>query len=1592
MDSAATTPAWAQPAPTKPIPKRWLRFAVIATGLAACAGSLAWLVLWLQPPEPARLIVWEAGYERNLQVPHNALARNAIAHIIAEARQSGKLRTDSAPNRFTRGSAERMLQTLQNTRESTIVLAIAAHGAADEQGPYLLPDDCTANSEHRLHISKLLEILKELPARTRKIVLLDATQPQAYPNWGITHNGFADALIAMNSAIETVPNLCIINSSSRDERSWNSPEERANVFWHSIQLGVQGEADANRDDRLNALELFEFTSARVRNWARNHRDTQQNPLLLPEGRSGVDRARSTHIAIVNSDRPLSVEPPRVISAQPELEELWNERDVWARSNPAPYTLAPVLWHQYQAWLMRYEELLFHQSDRAGEARIELDKIREQLPHIARLDVASRSQSLALAPGLAKRSALPNLSAEVAKLVEAPNADRQAMWNALQKVPGNAGEFFTIAMLRSAIQWSAVDPPTRLPKLLELAPILEPGLRNRPAEWNFALGLAHTLRDIPKDSRRGNLVRELLELRILAEETACGIDTELVLPACQEQWKKADIQRRNAEDLVFDSREAQWQRAETYANNAREEYQRAARSARLVVHMEQARWRCWETMFCMAEWLADGPEPNAIWERKSREQNLRAVLQLGKQLHDLTANEPAKATEETVRAIQNIAVKLDGMLETERAQVAEKLLKSRPQPNEHAREIAWLTVAEHYLACWPTPNESTLSRRRITQEARNVSRQLAIEARTATSETSIPSAEQMQMRVFTDARRRGLLATAIWNEADWLQLRGDAKVAQDDFAFRYEELPTRADLRQQAIAADAILNRVMLSAQNFAEKPLRPSTSMEPLLFADRISRRSFVAEEFEPAKNLRAVRTGNLLANQAERTLRDHWWAADTSQPYYLSATRNLLADAQRLEPKHELNPTFFPYSLGNAAPFPLRPELPIPKLVQTDNVLSSVTFHLAPAPAEVPLQGFVALASDASTWTTQSLGEPAPLQTVAIPAVQKVPPATPQIETDIVNISGFFRGQNNVAPLTIERHRTPDSHAVRVPQPETVAVAVRADADVAKRYGTGSGSIAFVLDCTGSMRAPDSQPADAASYWQAVDKCVEIIKQLPAGVSISVSIFGARGEDSPEAAYEQVQAFRDRKEVELESLIGTLRNKEAWNRSAVVRAVFRTFDDLKNQPEGTKAIVLLSDCADTRFATDSVANPKKQAIGEALLAKFDGSGIALHVLAFPTDDAVQQQFSVVKELKPRGVFVPPAESATITKALLQSVGPRVKIELTSTETRQRWALQSGTPDFDNWTSTPLNAGRYTLAIPGTNTTQQPIELLPGERLLARLTDANGTLRWERAQYLAEARLVARTPAQARSDWNFGILRSNLREAGGLELLAGLENTTSVKDLLQPARVGDAWFATTGVPVETRLAKHWQREVGFPVPMWKLETAAWMNEPGSNAPAAPAVKVWWTPDEAFRPVLQWNRGANDELAPRQVAIARVAVHVESAAIEAVRVQVRPNEWEPRQCVVIRLYHPQQAAMWAKPSNSNPSGSEVRIYEQAQRTTALYWWADAQSEAAILRKIRGWDFLSLLDIQQTAEKLQYHKTLSGLPVPQAAMPPFLPPAR
>lgn len=1496
--AAPTPPApagWRVGPAARPYRPRWPWVGGAALGALAVLGAVVWVALWNRPTPPARVVVLHAGYSANLAVPPNPHGANLAAALSA------------SPSRLTRAAP--LLPELDGGRDRVVVVVVAAHGGRDRDGAFLFPDDADTSPASRVRLRALIDRLAALPAKRQKFLILDATEPPAYPDHGLVHNDFAAAAEELNDAIAAVPNLAVLVSSGLDQRSWPFPESGLTAFGHHVQTALAGAADLDGDRHVTGWELAAFTTSRVKAWARDQRAALQEPILLPRGSEGEARTRAMHLVAV---RPVPVsppEPPAPFEPPPELKQTWETYRTLATATPPPEAYTPQEWRQFEAWALRHERhVLANDAAGAATARGKLDDLRRRIEAERHLPV--RPQTLALPEpaghGPSTDPIPPAFAIGIAQVAATglSDADRRKEWDQVRAAVAADPEAAKVLWAAAFVRHVAADPVGRLDLVPQVLPLLDPLFPVRPAELHFLAMLAAHRPPFDPTSAYGPLVKRVLTLRLTAERVAAGgAYGEEVREVVADTAITGDAARRQAEDLCFSADPADWAKAARFAAEAEVVYARIAAVAERVRAARRARDAAAARMPALAEWLVRTP-PAA--DRRARDAAFRDDLAAWASFHGGPAGTPLPALDQRL------------------AREADRLVAAKPEfegvVTPRADAVAWWHAADAVLTA---PDLDPARRVNLLREYRRVSRQLVVTSRAKPEALPEVSAADARDRAFDAARRRGAAVLARLGKGGFPAAGADSF---DAVAFRLGEFAFAADPRAALVVPEGQFGNALRAADRAAANDQTAARLLPPA-----------VTLRDNPAATLRRTQLRALLLAQADRTVADHWYA-DGNDPYFRRAADQLVADAARL------SPAAAPVPPGRTTEaFPVRADLPA-KVVFTDEPAAKVRAAFAKVAGVSGRPGYVALRADppfggAVVRRAVPTETPPPLD-FALPPSDAA--TTPVVQSGLLRLTGFFRGRVAEQTTTVERHPVPHHTAATVPPIDPYAkLAVRADPSVAARFAAGAGSVLVVLDCSGSMRPDPAAPGSRGLYPVAVAALRDVLNEVPGGVTVGVTTFGRRtpGARTPE---DTIRPFvppaplpvpPGAAATNIVARAAAVSVDDLYDRSPVVRSVRSARDALKQLPGPVKAVVLISDAVDTRFPED--AEFAKKTVADVLRESFAGGDVPLAVVALPVtapeEVAAQKQFAVVTTLRPAGLFVPPERASEVGRWLRAAFAPRVRVAVDPLDAAAvpPFDLTAPTGPPDDWFPGKLPAGRYRLRVPVADFAAE-LSVRPGDRLLMDLAPEGDRLALRRHWFPAS------WPALARSDGpgpRVAVLQ-NRPDGPTVRIVAAVEPPPGIA--VEAVPPGEAWFdIVPQTPKTGPVAVRWRVAPGFPGPAWAVDVAGWPAVPGGKGLAAPAVRVWWA--AAFAPAGEpWPRPPTGWTSVGETKLAGGAVTVRSVAIETHRVEVRAGVFEPRACLAVRLDHPPGKPAWVRPIPA-ATGGEVRAFAAADRVTCLFWW-------------------------------------------------------
>ncbi len=893
--------------------------AVLGLFLLVAAGAVA-VYLWPRPPDPFRLVLVGAGYDQDLAVPSNALGRRGLDGLEQWAkdyndkpfgREKGK--NVEVKRQVIEENNDPVGEAVANTNAPTVVVFLTGDGGGDEQGAYILPENAGPRGlDAAYRIDKALDAFKRLDAKTRKLLLLDATSNG--PDWAMRelHNDFVRSVKKLEPRIKEIPNCVVLCASDEGQQSWGSEEFGQTAFAHFAIEGLKGAADKPldgenladcnvNDGRITALELARYVQFQVERWARRNRGADQKPLLLGDEKVAADMELGGADADYKEPGASALadwSPPG------ELLQAWKDHDELAKGAPPPAAYTPAPWREYEAALLRYEQLL--RTDPAGTAasvlRQRIDKLHDQIAAARRLDRDSMAGSLA-APAVFGWSPPPEAFAPLKTDFDRLWRDKTATADQfkglladapkLPDAPGQTGERLADRLTRLRLVGLLLDKAAishdDYQRVCEVLPrVVE---SPAPAEANFAVMVRDGEKHLPGGAVASwDHLKLALALRRSAEAAALGLGAgEPDLPAYSEEtapWieaavEKADVQRRLGEDLLFASMkedDARGQALKAAESDADFGYKAVRDRALIVRQAIRVRDQALAELPWYTQWL--GRRPLNTDEE-------RPLTELWAKVHDLCdqLEKPDYAKAPALSAA------------TDAVNTGMESLRTQFQTACGDKDKQWTKLQDNLRTLddlLSVPLIDADVRMNLLRNARKISLALNLETADAAAQNADADAAG---RAKALAFQQGRLAVAVLGKdnadgkraTDLLQ-RIDEQIWQNDLDTAGAEIGRgfQALGRNAAEAADKARKAPIAEAA----APLRQAALATR--FLDAAEADAWMASA-DPAAENRRVQLHDLLVWQATRTYRDYWASTDPANPYYRAAGLVSTGDARDL-------------------------------------------------------------------------------------------------------------------------------------------------------------------------------------------------------------------------------------------------------------------------------------------------------------------------------------------------------------------------------------------------------------------------------------------------------------------------------------------------------------------------------------------------------------------------------------------------------------------------------------------------------------------------------------------------------------------------
>lgn len=188
-------------------------------------------------------------------------------------------------DRATKGDMEKYFETWLPNRvesEDTVFVYFSGHGAPNAKTgeAYLVPydGDPVFLNNTGYSLSRLYQSLANLPAK-EVVVVLDSCFSGAGGR-SVIAKGMRPIITEVKSPLLGKGKTIVLAASSGQQVSSTYEQKAHGLMTYFFLKGLQGEADTNKDGKIDIAELFEYLRPQVERVARRDFNNEQTPLLL----------------------------------------------------------------------------------------------------------------------------------------------------------------------------------------------------------------------------------------------------------------------------------------------------------------------------------------------------------------------------------------------------------------------------------------------------------------------------------------------------------------------------------------------------------------------------------------------------------------------------------------------------------------------------------------------------------------------------------------------------------------------------------------------------------------------------------------------------------------------------------------------------------------------------------------------------------------------------------------------------------------------------------------------------------------------------------------------------------------------------------------------------------------------------------------------------------------------------------------------------------------------------------------------------------------------------------------------------------------
>lgn len=1568
-------------------------FVLLTTLVIVCgiSGWIGWATTAIEPLNRPRIALVGTDYHDNFLIPSGLYGDRALGKFAALCTEESagnplNLRLTSAPIDFL--GIQSIDNAFEGVQTQPFLLYLSAHGVSSPTGPLLLPRNASTLAEG-VYLREILKRFRALPAQSPKALVLDACGIATDHRWGILHNDFSFQVRSLNEEISEIENLVVILDSDTDQQAWNNPSTGTTVFGDAFIESVRGSiCDNDHDGWMDLYDSYVACKQDVETWVANHTAFSQSPVLLPEGDEGKKRASRITLRATASE-PLPEPASLTSSTRSDLiDSWWTTYEQFNARTPHPAISTPLLWDRFVAAILRFEHFELSGSRAAADwINDQLQLMNNQLEHGRPIESSAARAGLVspLSVGMIPSATMQADATSVAEHLLASASD--ARGDAWRKAISNISNPYSLAHFRRQVVACMIDrvcaglqASTSIDRKILSDTALAIDSTLDPLQPDSTLTTAYELlsRDLPTDFNTVSDAKQLARLlnlwgrcdRVTSASSSNFLHLEpQILPWVQSLLQDADTQRRLAFDLIMGDAESRL-RSDDYLARAERLYSQIDDMASVVTSAETRLRVGWNQLAWIAATIESrGRIDVGLKETEAMVRKLELAYDAAAQL-DAALGLPRDVKLDDTAKTCNILRSLDAQFD----QALQALSGTLGQ--WHQQDLNSDQLPE-VLCAISLPGGTGPERRTAWQKCQQL----------AAKPLDQDSQNDESLDVAQAASLLGRLALASWTPSDfdrlapnkpetYVQVRHHLDIFSVELEWRNVlceigfQIASRYENARSALGSTPT-NDFTIEARNSLA---RRFDSLLPREAADTIDR-------------CRQAALANYLITAARRGIADCLASVDQqAMPQYARLAAVLIDDASRYSNSSEIEELHQSVAAANSLNLQVQPQID-----WTTEKQYSVQIDLMRQQDANP--GFVTITATADA--PIKLLHPTPGERICRPirtmARSSDPVAPAMIDTTLlqldvdrdelkqighdsadIGINGYFRGRQVSSNIAVNFHLLATQHYVSGPVSKSPQVAVRSP--LANHTNHYRGSIAIVLDCSGSMGSVQGQTFDdSTKYAQAVQAVEQIVKELPAGTRLSVWTFGQAGSPTktvnpPEQTIRRVLSpmiWDPSDQKRISNLVSKLSYPacEPWNESPLIASLIAASKDFTNQDDVFRSVLVVTDGFDNRIEADSANNPGRSTAADVIRQTFANTGVALNVIGFRVEPhetkSTADSMAVVRDLLPPGKYVQVDQAENLVNAIRNCLAAEVKYEIRRLVDKDSQPLirfsESPATGAIRWSEGDLEPGTYELRGVLAGRSPQPIAttivLNPGDRMLLRRTPDN---RLDVADSISNLGLQG----ERRTTETFNLLYFPVvsKQLDTISRQLFVEHASAGPLAINPPL--DVWLKAGDVGAEVPC--RWYRQTNQPGCTYKIDI---LNQLDRTVDVP--VRMYMT-DHHFVPIGRLLRNRDfkhfQDLAPATWQDSAGVVSLTDAKIEQWQVPDETGNLATQSCLVLRLKLPEKSAFRLRTRGLKIGGFDEQYFAAANAYTFRVW---PITDSEVERNLQSIELFSVNQIMESA---------------------------